>query len=99
MFGAKANIQGQLKALGIPYAVFYIGPFADYIWVSYALCLLWVLQSTYPQAQRFLDLDVTSGKVSVGGDGNSTYVLTHLPPDQLKNCSFTIAGDNNVNLT
>jgi len=90
LFGAKANIQSQLKALGLPYAVFYTGPFADYIWAS------------------FLHLDVTSGKVSVGGDGNKTitftsrpdiaryvsYVLTHLPPDQLKNRAFTIAGDN-----
>ena len=31
----KANFQGQLKALGIPYAAFYTGPFADYIWTSY----------------------------------------------------------------
>ena len=35
LFGEKANIQGQLKALGIPYAIFYTGPFSDYIWVSY----------------------------------------------------------------
>ena len=40
MFGAKANIQGQLKELGIPYATFYTGPFADYIWASYVLLLL-----------------------------------------------------------
>ncbi len=60
--------------------------------------------------QRFLNLDVTSGKVSVGGDGNKkisftartdiaryvTYVLTHLPPEQLNNRAFTIAGDNKV---
>jgi hypothetical protein len=60
--------------------------------------------------QRFLNLDVKSGKVSVGGDGNKTitftsrpdiarylsYVLTHLPPEQLKNKAFTIAGDNKV---
>jgi len=53
-------------------------------------------------------LDVTSGKVSVGGDGNKQitftsrvdvaryicYVLTQLSPEQLKNRSFTIAGDN-----
>ncbi|KAN0124392.1 hypothetical protein V8E52_002041 [Russula decolorans] len=90
LFGAKANIQSQLKALGIPYAVFYTGPFADYIWSS------------------FLDLDVTSGKVSVGGDGNGqisftsrtdiaryvSYVLTQLPPEQLKNRTFTITGEN-----
>jgi uncharacterized protein YbjT (DUF2867 family) len=34
-FGAKGNVQGQLKALGVPYALFYTGPFADYIWTSY----------------------------------------------------------------
>ena len=33
-FGAKGNIQAQLKALGMPYALFYTGPFADYIWTS-----------------------------------------------------------------
>ncbi|KAF8485198.1 NAD-P-binding protein [Russula ochroleuca] len=90
IFGEKSNIQGQLKALGIPYAIFYTGPFADYIWAS------------------FVNLDVTSGKVSIGGDGNSqntftsrpdvaryvSYVLTHLPPEQLKNRAFSIAGDN-----
>jgi hypothetical protein len=89
-FGAKANIQSQLKALGIPYAAFYTGLFADYIW------------------SPFFDLDVTSGKVSVGGDGNKpitltsrpdiaryvSYILTHLPAEQLKNRAFTIAGDN-----
>ena len=56
------------------------------------------------------DLDVTSGKVSVGGDGNKqisftarpdiarfvSYVLLHLPPEQLKNRGFAIAGDNKV---
>jgi hypothetical protein len=60
--------------------------------------------------QRFLNLDVPSGKVSIGGDGNKlitftarwdiaryvSYVLTHLPPEQLKNRAFTIAGDNKV---
>jgi hypothetical protein len=57
-----------------------------------------------------LDLDITSGKVSVGGDGNKqitftsrpdiaryvSYVLTHLPAEQLKNRGFSIAGDNKV---
>jgi uncharacterized protein YbjT (DUF2867 family) len=88
--GAKANIQGQLKALGMPYATFYTGTWADFAWVS------------------FFGLDVTSGKVSVGGDGNKqitftsridvarymSFVLTRLAPEQLKNRSFAIAGDN-----
>jgi uncharacterized protein YbjT (DUF2867 family) len=35
LHGLKANIQGQLKALGLPYAGFYTGPFADRFWTSY----------------------------------------------------------------
>ncbi|KAF8489374.1 NAD-P-binding protein [Russula emetica] len=81
---------GGLKALGMPYATFYTGPWADFAWKS----------TNY--------LDVPSGKVSVSGDGNKQisftsrvdvarymcYVLTHLSPEQLKNRSFAIAGDN-----
>ena len=32
-FGAKASIQERLKAIGIPYTLFYTGPFADFIWI------------------------------------------------------------------
>ena len=39
IFGAKANIQTQLKALGISCVVFYTGPFADYVWAPYVRCL------------------------------------------------------------
>lgn len=35
MSGEKASIQDQLKALGVPWAVFYTGPFADFIWAEY----------------------------------------------------------------
>ena len=59
---------------------------------------------------RDYGLDITSGKVSVGGDGSNpipftsrpdiarylSYVLTHLPADQLKNRSFSIRGDTKV---
>ncbi|KAF8258521.1 NAD-P-binding protein [Lactarius quietus] len=90
IFGEKAGIQTQLKAVGIPCTIFYTGPFADFIWAS------------------FLDLDVPSGKVTIAGDGNKqisftsradiaryiSYILTHLPAEQLTNRSFTIAGDN-----
>jgi uncharacterized protein YbjT (DUF2867 family) len=31
----KANVQAQLKALGLPYAAFYTGAFVDQIWVPY----------------------------------------------------------------
>ena len=32
VLGAKANVQSQLMALDIPYAVFYTGLFTDYAW-------------------------------------------------------------------
>jgi saccharopine dehydrogenase-like NADP-dependent oxidoreductase len=35
IFGGKANMQSQLKALGMPYAAFYTGPFADFVWMPY----------------------------------------------------------------
>ncbi|KAF8489342.1 NAD-P-binding protein [Russula emetica] len=89
VFGAKGNVQSQLKALDMPYTAFYTGLFADYAWVP------------------FLELDVRSGKVSIGGDGNRpltftsrtdiaryvSYVLTHVPAEQLKNRALAIAGD------
>jgi uncharacterized protein YbjT (DUF2867 family) len=31
--GAKAKIHEQLKAIGIPYALFFTGGFSDYLWV------------------------------------------------------------------
>ncbi len=33
--GAKANVQGQLRALGMPYAAFYTGPWSDFTWKPY----------------------------------------------------------------
>jgi NmrA-like family len=34
-FDAKASIQSQLRALGLPYAAFYTGLYADWIWTPY----------------------------------------------------------------
>jgi hypothetical protein len=59
---------------------------------------------------RLTNLDIANGKVSVGGDGSKpipftsrpdiaryvSYVLTHLPADQLENRSFAMAGDTKV---
>jgi hypothetical protein len=59
---------------------------------------------------RDLSLDIANGKMSVGGDGSKpipftsrpdvaryvSYVLTHLPADQLNNRSFIMAGDIKV---
>lgn len=62
---------------------------------------------------RTYDLDITSGKVSVGGDGSNpipftsrrdiarylSYVLTRLPADQLENRPFAMRGDTRVRAT
>jgi hypothetical protein len=69
-----------------------------------------VLSPFVQPKSRFLDLDIVNGKMSLGGDGSKrvqftsrpdiaryvSYVLTHLPADQLKNRSFTLAGDTKV---
>jgi uncharacterized protein YbjT (DUF2867 family) len=34
LFGAKARVHDELKAIGMPYALFYTGPFADTMWAS-----------------------------------------------------------------
>ena len=66
--------------------------------------------SVQPKSTRYLGLDIANGKVSLGGDGSKrnqftsrpdiaryvSYVLTHLPADQLNNRSFTLAGDIKV---
>jgi hypothetical protein len=36
LHGTKANIQGQLKVLGLPFAAFYTGKFPDSGWSPYA---------------------------------------------------------------
>lgn len=38
-FVEKAEIPGQLKAVGMPYALFYTGAFADFIWDAYVVSL------------------------------------------------------------
>ena len=37
LHGTKANIQRQLKAMDLPYALFYTGKFSDFGWSSYVL--------------------------------------------------------------
>ncbi|KAI9466591.1 NAD-P-binding protein [Lactarius psammicola] len=90
----KASIQEQLKAIGIPYALFWTGSLRR---ISYG--------------SRPTILMFSSGKVSVGGDGSNlipftsrpdiarylSYVLTHLPADQLESRSFAIRGDTKSN--
>jgi uncharacterized protein YbjT (DUF2867 family) len=36
MFGAKADIQSHLRALGLPYALFYTGNYSDFCWLPCA---------------------------------------------------------------
>ena len=76
----------------------------------YSRALFFFFGHLFNLKSRYLGLDFTEGKVSLGGDGSKripftsrydiaryiSYVLTHLPADQLKNRSFNIAGDIKV---
>ena len=47
IFGAKANVQSQLKALDMPFTAFYTGLFADYGWIPCvsrftSVCFVWL---------------------------------------------------------
>jgi uncharacterized protein YbjT (DUF2867 family) len=35
IFGQKASVHDQLKALSLPYALFYTGNYSDFIWIPY----------------------------------------------------------------
>ena len=52
-FDAKTSVRSQLRALGLPYALFYTGPYADWVWqscVSYHLYL--TVRPTVEQVPR-----------------------------------------------
>jgi uncharacterized protein YbjT (DUF2867 family) len=36
LFGAKAGIHNHLRTLGLPYALFYTGNYADFLWIPCA---------------------------------------------------------------
>lgn len=38
LFAAKASVQDRLKDLGIPYALFLTGPYADFLWAPCVSC-------------------------------------------------------------
>ncbi|VDB83215.1 unnamed protein product [Peniophora sp. CBMAI 1063] len=89
LLAGKNDANKKIRALGLPTAVFFTGGFSDWLWTPY------------------LSLDVKSGSVEVGGDGNAkmsltsrtdigrylAYVLTTLPPAELKNRIFRIEGE------
>jgi uncharacterized protein YbjT (DUF2867 family) len=56
---SKARVQDQLKAVGIPYTLFYTGAYADFIWVPYApdflafTLLLTVKQALQPRPHKW----------------------------------------------
>ncbi|KAI0067601.1 NAD-P-binding protein [Artomyces pyxidatus] len=86
--GKVANRE-KLRAMGLPYAVFFCGTWADIMFSPY------------------LNLDIASGKVMVGGDGNEpisatsrcdvarfvVYVLTMLPVETLEYQELRLEGD------
>lgn len=90
IFGEKANVHTQLKAVGIPCTVFYTGPFADYLWAPF-------LDLDVPSGKVTIAGDgnkVISFTSRADIARYVSFVLTHMPVERLKDQSFTIAGDN-----
>ncbi|KAI0258387.1 NAD-P-binding protein [Gloeopeniophorella convolvens] len=89
LFTAKANIQTQLKAIGIPYTLFYTGPFSDFVFNPY----LWL---DLPSSKVTVGGDGNT-KVSFTSRTDVArylaFVLTRFPVEQLHNRAFSIAGD------
>jgi len=58
LFGQKAVTQNQMKAVGIPWAIFYTGPFADFTFSPYVsllashISLLWAFVKLTPTPTR-----------------------------------------------
>ncbi|KAI0066750.1 NAD-P-binding protein [Artomyces pyxidatus] len=95
MAAEKGNFRAYLQAIGLAYVLFYTGVFADYAW------------SPLTGAYRMVGLGISTGKVSVGGDGNALIsftaradvarfvvcALTKLPVERLENQAIRIEGD------
>ena len=57
LHGTKSKFQGQLKALGLPYAVFYTGKFPDSGWSSYVFFIhfnIWAIPFRLTRDQKCL---------------------------------------------
>jgi len=90
VFAVKNAQREHLERIGLPWAAFFTGPFADRIFYLSAL-----------------GLDVRTGKVEVGGSGDSlisftsrsdiaryvVHVLLNLPPGKLHNRVFKIESE------
>jgi hypothetical protein len=108
-FAVKHVIAEEIHALGLPTARVFTGGFSDFIWGP---CVFVCPSASVGRANgcfgcRFMGLDVKSGKVSVGVDGNAkisftsrpdiaryvAHAFTRFPLEQLQNKSLRIQGD------
>ncbi|KAI0258374.1 NAD-binding protein [Gloeopeniophorella convolvens] len=89
LFGAKASIQSQLKAIGLPYTLFYTGPWSDYLFNPY----LWL---DLPSGKATVGGDGNK-KISFTSRTDVArylaFVLTRVPAEQLRNRALKISGD------
>ncbi|KAI0321743.1 NAD-P-binding protein [Amylostereum chailletii] len=89
ILAGKAAFHARLQELGLPYALFFTGPFSDFIWAPFigldvAGGKVWV------GADGNAPVSFTSRK-DIGR--YVAYVLTKLPAAELKNAIFRIEGD------
>jgi len=115
VFAIKQSIHHKLKELDLPYALFFTGPHSDYVFVPYAPNLLCGCRASrvLTRGIRLLGLDLKSGNLTVGLDGNAlnsfttqrdigrfvAYVLTNLPRSKLEWRIFRIEAERKVRNT
>ena len=105
LLGHKAALHAKLRELGPPLLLVYTGPWVDWMWiecVGFFVFVFWSIGVT-----SLVNLNVTSGKVAVGGDGKSpisfttrpdiarclAYVLVHAPEARLQNQTLRLEDD------
>jgi len=112
VFAIKESVHHKLKELDLPYALFFTGPHSDYVFVPYVPRLVLVCRASrvLTRGIRLLGLDLNSGNVTIGLDGNAVnsfttqrdigrfvaYVLTNLPRSKLEWRIFRIEAERKV---
>jgi len=111
-FALKQSVHHKLKELDLPYALFFTGPHTDYVFIPYVpiLVLEYGASRVLTSRNSVVGLDLKSGNVTAGLDGNAlnsfttqpdigrfvAYVLTNLPRSKLEWQIFRIEAERKV---
>ncbi len=83
LHGTKADIQRQLKDLGVPFAAFYTGPFADSSWSSYVSTIYFIFRPVDDGSKGHSILTPRAGKYKDPLAATATSRFRSLPDSML----------------